>query len=168
MSLSVAELEQQLAERRAEAEAQAKRLAEQAKEQEARRRRLARDGQGLVTELEQVTAQLPEQMAGLAEQAGTPPFLLRVAARRLQRGILEPRREASSGEVIGEPQEHVTGTDLAADVAWRVNERAHRAQLELGELGPEHPLIERLDVVECQSWRAFCHRLSVLAGEVDA
>jgi hypothetical protein len=166
VALSVEDLEQQLQAARAEAEAHAKRQAEQAREAEQRRRRLARDGTGLVAELEQVTAQLPERMAALAEQAGTPPFLLRVAARRLQRGILEPRTTAPTGEVVAEPQEHVTARDQAADVAWRVNERIHRAQVELGELG-DHPLQERLDRVECASWRAFCHRLAELAGEVE-
>jgi hypothetical protein len=161
------ELERDLVVARAaeqEAEAEAKRQAEQA---ERRRLSVAKSLAVVVGDLERRAERLGGEMAQLAAEAGRPPYDLRTDARRLLLGHLEPSRTVS-GEVVLDAPDRIGQRDQAAALAWSLNGLARQLLGRVGgELGADHRLAVRLDIVECLTWRAFGHRVKQLAGEVD-
>jgi hypothetical protein len=161
------ELERELEHARAaeqEAEQEAARQVEQA---ERRRREVAKSAGVVVLDLERRAERLGGEMARLANEAGRPPYELRVDARRLLLGHLSPSR-ASSGEVILDAPDRIGQRDQAAGLAWALNGQCRQALGRVGaELGVDHRLVVRLDIIECLSWRLFGYRLKQLAGEIE-
>jgi hypothetical protein len=161
------ELERDLvAAREAEQEAE-QAAARAAAEAERRRLSVAKSMAVVVGDLERRAERLGGEMARLAAEAGRPDYSLRIDARRLRIGNLEPSRTVS-GEVVLDAPDRIGQRDPAAALAWSLNGLARQLLGCVGgELGADHRLAVRADHVECATWRAFGHRVKQLAGEVD-
>jgi hypothetical protein len=164
---SSVELEQDLlAARQAEQEAEAEATARR-RQDERRRESLAKSALTIAADLEHRIEKAPAEMVRLAGQAGRPPYDLRLAARRLQVGTLQPGTVAS-GEVVLDAPDIIAHRDEAAALAWGLNGVARQLMARIGgELGADHRLVVRLDIAECTSWRLFNHRLRQLAEGMD-
>jgi hypothetical protein len=154
---SVAELERELAERRAEAE-RAKADAEQARKAEAARLRQAtRDAATAAAALEADLSRVLDDAVKLA--AGVPDHQTRVMARSLLLGNLR------GGEVTGGPHSLVLERDPAAALLFGANQQAARSLQQMRAAGVDGDPVARADQVECKLWSAFMARLRALAGE---
>jgi hypothetical protein len=163
----VADLQRELEAARVEEEAAAERARVEAEQAERRRVSVAKSMATVVADLERRAERLGSEMAKAAAEAGRPDYSLRVDARRLLIGHLEPGR-AASGEVVLDAPDRLAQRDPAAALAWSLNALARQLLGRVGgELGADHRLAVRLDIVECQTWRLFGYRVKQLAGEIE-
>jgi hypothetical protein len=159
MALSVADLEAQLEQARAEAEARAKRQAVEAKATAAAQRLAAVAAkatlEGLERELAEVLAAAPDDDRG---------HLLRLRGRaRMWLHGGDPESVSRGLELL-----ELTEFDQPAGRLHDLHVRLVRATAALtGEAGldPGHELVVRADDAECAAWRALMARVKFLAGE---
>jgi phage terminase Nu1 subunit (DNA packaging protein) len=158
MSLSVADLEQQLEQARAEAEAEAERRAIEAKETAAAQRRALAAGQARLEELE---AELASAAGVYADDRG---HLLRLRGRaRLWLHGGNPESVSRGLELL-----ELAQLDQPAGVLHDLHVRLMQASAALtGEAGLDenHDLVIRADDAECAAWAGLMQRIRFLAGE---
>jgi hypothetical protein len=159
MAISVAELEQQLAAARVEAEQAARDAAVRAKETAAEQRRAAAAGRA---RLEQLEAELASALA--AAPADDRGHLLRLRGRaRLWLHGGHPE-SVSSGLELLELSEFDQPAGRLHDLHVRLG---HVTVALTGEAGLDegHELVVRADDLECRAWSGLMARVRFLAGE---